>query len=329
MSANEFQEKVRKLSEDKNFRQLIDAINKLKLLQKKIQYNSNGGLVLDASIREKISAMEAKIKENDVLNALFGKVSGELLRSHIVQYCIDASGGKTYVEIGVRAGETFCNVAAERKIGIDPMAAALAVKEELTKGESIHYYQMTSDDFFRTHKDLFANEKIDVAFVDGLHTYEQSLRDVCHCLDHMTEEGVVIIHDCNPQSEAAAIPVTCEEDAKKCAAKMGLPLTSEWEGDVWKTIAYLRSMRNDLFVCVLDCDFGVGIVTKGRAENPVCYSAGDIDQLTYHDLSEDRMGILNLKQQEYIYQFLSFLQERKGQRGQGTQRSKFEVPKMS
>jgi hypothetical protein len=49
-----------------------------------------------------------------------------------------------------------------------------------------------------------------------------------------------------------------------------LPL---WSGNVWKAIAQLRSLRHDLRIAVLDCDFGVGIMRKGFPESRLSYPA--------------------------------------------------------
>ena len=66
-------------------------------------------------------------------------------------------------------------------------------------------FRKTSDDFFSldAHK-VFKENKIDVAFIDGLHTYEQSLRDAVNCLKYLNKGGLHYIHDCNPQSEEAS-----------------------------------------------------------------------------------------------------------------------------
>jgi hypothetical protein len=77
-----------------------------------------------------------------------------------------------------------------------------------------------------------------------------------------------------------------------------------WNGDVWKAIVYLRSMRHDLRVAVLKCDQGVGIVRKGSPESRLSYSPAQIEALTYADLKADRERLLNLKPPRYLGEFL-------------------------
>ncbi len=97
----------------------------------------------------------------------------------------------------------------------------------------------------------------------GLHTYEQSFKDVENSLRCLNARGVVITHDCNPQSEAMARPLRLMGYAPGSNQQdWGV----EWNGDVWKTICRLRSTHDDLNIFVLDCDKGMGIITRGKPE---------------------------------------------------------------
>ena len=77
-----------------------------------------------------------------------------------------------------------------------------------------------------------------------------------------------------------------------------------WCGDVWKAIVYLRSVYEDLNVFVLDCDMGIGIVTRGKMENKLPYTPDEIKKLTFEDLEADRARLLNLKSPAYFDGFL-------------------------
>jgi hypothetical protein len=110
------------------------------------------------------------------------------------------------------------------------------------------------------------------------------------------------MHDCNPGCETEAVEVDSREQASRTDAR-GRKLG--WSGDVWKTIAHLRSTRNDLNIFVLDCDHGVGIITRDRPESIIDFTPEKIKQLTYKDLDNNREQILNLKPPEYLQQFLS------------------------
>lgn len=110
------------------------------------------------------------------------------------------------------------------------------------------------------------------------------------------------MHDCNPPSEIVATPLHLLE-----AARMVPEWTGAWTGDVWKTIAHLRSSRDDLNIFVLNCDWGLGIITRGRSEQMLDYSDKDIEQMTYLYLDEKREKILNLKSELHFNKFLKDL----------------------
>ena len=212
-----------------------------------------------------------------------------MYRTEIIQKIIDKLNSKTYFEIGVGwGGPNFKEVNVENKIGIDPLSPNKELRKILNK--NIRYFQMTSDEFFATKAPiLFDEKKIDVAFIDGLHYFKQVLKDVKNCLNYLNEKGVILIHDCNPNSrEMQVVPRT----------------QFEWTGDVWKAVVHLRSLFKDINVFVLNCDYGLGIVTKEKPEGVLEYSKKAIEKMTYEYLDRKRKKLLNLKEEEYFNQFL-------------------------
>ena len=221
-------------------------------------------------------------------------------RLEVIQTIINKTKTQTYLEIGVRYGTVFLRIRAPRKIAVDPLFKIPLLKKVFFMMNNLNsaYYQKTSDDFFREDFESFKDKKIDVAFIDGMHTYEQSLKDVKNCLRYLNEGGVVILHDCNPVTEAMAAP---SYEIFKEMPQRG----KAWCGGVWKTIVHLRSLHDDLNIFVLDCDYGLGIVTRGSQENVLTHSADEIKKMTYSDLADKRETMLNLKHPEYFYEFIS------------------------
>lgn len=228
-------------------------------------------------------------------------------RFEVVQQIIDRIKAKSYLEIGVEKGIVFLKLKVSKKIGVDPkfkIKRKRKLKAILKNFSNIsnEYYEMTSDMFFAKHAVRLGHlQDIDVAFIDGLHTHEQSLKDVENCLKFLKENGVIVMHDCNPLSEAEAYPSKSPEQA---AVSCPSEWTGDWCGDVWKTIVRLRSTRKDLNIFVLDCDHGLGVITKGKPESTLEYSKADIDQLSYKSLEANRVKILNLKPADYLQEFL-------------------------
>ena len=233
-------------------------------------------------------------------------------KEQIVQAVLDRIGGETYLEIGVRRGRSFAPITARRKIGVDPKLPLNGTQRvrhavaRLLGARSPLWFELTSDAFFRDHAHVLGEAPIDVALVDGLHTYAQALRDVLHCLDHLSPGGVVLVHDCNPTTAAMAHPAPSVDAARA----LGLPGWDErWCGDVWKAVVHLRSLRGDLRVFVCDCDYGVGVVTRGEPESRLGYSEEEIATLGYADLEAQRATLLNLKPSAHLETFLASLGE--------------------
>jgi hypothetical protein len=211
-------------------------------------------------------------------------------RIDVVRSVVAAIGAQRYLEIGVRDGECFDAIAVPTRIAVDPqfrfrppLRARLRTRLRRTTGTL--YFALTSDAFFSAHGKRLA--PLDVAFVDGLHTYEQAHRDVVHCLELLSDEGVVIVHDCSPRSEAAAAPTLA-------TAARSEGFVGEWNGDVYKAIVRLRT-RDDLRVDVLDCDQGIGIVRRGAPGLRLDLSVRDVARLRYEDLDRDRERLLGLR----------------------------------
>ncbi len=146
---------------------------------------------------------------------------------------------KSYLEIGVDWGTTFNQVDIVDKTGVDP---ALKVPSSTLTGT---FYDQTSDDYFVTHNDTF-----DCILIDGLHTYEQSRRDFENAWKRLNSGGVVIIDDCDPADDLAALP-----DVDACMrgrAERGTPEDMTWNGDVYKTVIWLNDCTDYAYAYVRD-----------------------------------------------------------------------------
>jgi len=229
-------------------------------------------------------------------------------RIDIINGVLSTRSGKTsYLEIGVEKGHCFLNVNASRRIAVDPKFKIerkkrffASISDKFSRRESL-YFETTSDDFFAYHSDQLSGG-IDAAFVDGLHTYQQSLIDVRNCLKHLKPGGAIIMHDCSPPSRAAAFAADSIERARDL---QGDGWKRDWCGDVWKMIIHLRSTEPNLRVLVFDCDFGVGVVARGKPEKMLDYKPEEIADLDYDILEKDRVGALNLKPPSYLPEFLT------------------------
>lgn len=232
-------------------------------------------------------------------------------RLHVLQLLIDACNAKRYLEIGVERGEVFRYIVCGEKIAVDPVF--LFAKEQATLEGRCLYAEVPSDVFFtqKKNEEIRAHNTFDVVFVDGLHTYEQSLRDVLNALDCQSEGGVIVMHDTNPQTPVAEHPVWSE--VQKMPGFDG-----SWNGNVWKTVVWLRAMRPDLSVFTLPNDHGLTVIRKRGVHDKktgasdmsaptLNFAEADIAKLTYEDLAAHRNEWLNMKDEEHFLDFLKLL----------------------
>jgi hypothetical protein len=141
----------------------------------------------------------------------------------------------SYLEIGVFEGETFANVIARHRYGVDPNP----LFDPVLLPQGSKFAVMASDDFFTM---IRASKKFDVAFVDGLHTLEQTYRDVINTFAHLGR-GVVLIDDTVPSDEYSAIPDQDESyRARDAAGLEGRP----WHGDVWRVVMLFERHHPEL-----------------------------------------------------------------------------------
>lgn len=182
-----------------------------------------------------------------------------MTRTDIINKLIDIYGYTNYLEIGVDNPKiNFDLIKCRSKTGVDP-----AVKR--TSG----VHAVTSDMFFLT-----CREKFDIIFIDGLHEHEQVITDITNALAHLSPNGTIVVHDCNPTTEIMqAVP-----------RKQGI-----WTGDVWRAWLHFRNSPN-LSMHVLDTDYGVGIIRRGKQDNPIKDSTG----ILYHQFERAKEHLLNL-----------------------------------
>lgn len=180
-----------------------------------------------------------------------------MTRYDIVNDLVSKNGYKSYLEIGVRnPDECFNFINCETKHSVDP---GYEVALPHFNMENKVMYEYTSDNFFtlleNNDLNLPTDYKWDIVLIDGLHISNQVERDIKNSFNHLTENGVVVLHDCNPPELWFA-----REDFLFDGE------AHAWNGTVWKAIYKLRATRPDLYVCTVDTDFGVSIIKKGTQE---------------------------------------------------------------
>lgn len=143
-----------------------------------------------------------------------------------------------YLEIGSRSGTSL----APRKcafVAVDPVFDLRSGKFATSK--DMFFFQKTSDAFFESEFLQINGFRPDLAFVDGLHLFENALRDFMNCEKAMSRDGYICIHD--------VVPFNGEMTTRD---ESYLKVGSAWTGDVWKVVLALNKYRPDLQIDVLN-----------------------------------------------------------------------------
>jgi hypothetical protein len=159
-----------------------------------------------------------------------------MLRSEVIQSVINLFDNPKYLEIGVDQGVTFHALAAAQKVAVDPNFRFDIEKARLSQKNN-SYFQVRSDEFFEkfAHKfDLF-----DVIFLDGLHTFEQTLRDLMNATGYLNRNGVILIDDVRPISYSSSL----KDETQALMVKQTLPQEADgaWMGDVYRLLYFIEA----------------------------------------------------------------------------------------
>ena len=200
-------------------------------------------------------------------------------RTDIINNFIQKLGYSSYLEIGTQyPNRNFNHINIKNKYSVEPFPpSGLSVNDYSFVGTSDQYFDFISPD-----------TKFDIVFIDGLHHSNQVLKDIENSLNHLSDNGTIVCHDCLPTTEKMQ-----EKDDHG----------GEWTGDVWKAIAELRVERIDLDIKVVDTDYGCGIIRKGTN---IPYITNE-NYKTYTYYSNNKNDLLNVISTETLTLWINSL----------------------
>jgi len=187
-------------------------------------------------------------------------------RFEIIQNIIEFKKYKSYLEIGCDRNQSFSNINIDKRVGIDPVEGGT--------------HKMTSDEFFYNNSDKF-----DIIFIDGLHQYEQVIKDIKNSLNCLTKNGLILLHDCLPRTIWNQVYPR---------------INSDWNGDVWKAIVECRTYENiDTYTCI--ADRGIGVIVPRKNINKLILNKKDFKGLKYKDYYQNHEQYMNLIEHHDIF----------------------------
>jgi len=190
-----------------------------------------------------------------------------------IQKLIDEMNYKSYMEIGVALGSTWRNVIADKKIAIDPKFTFDWTNSALP-GEDL--YEVSSDDYFRN---LPQKMEVDIAFIDGLHTFDQVVKDILNVISILSPNGVILLDDTVPIDKFSAMTDRLTAIASRKAI-MGNKANLSWHGDVYKSLFFINDymLRWD-FVTIIDGGNPQTLLWRSRSETNRKSIFNSLDQI--------------------------------------------------
>lgn len=177
---------------------------------------------------------------------------------------------RSYLEIGVESGATLALAAASTiAVGVDPAQTPMAHP----LGAGTRVVREESDAFFaaRRREDVYGARRVDLAFIDGLHVFEQALRDFRHAEAWAHADATIVLHDCVPIVAHTATPVRG---------------TKFWVGDTWKVVLALAHGRPDLKIrTLLTAPSGLVVVRRLNPGSSVLFDRYDELVARFRDAS--------------------------------------------
>lgn len=181
-----------------------------------------------------------------------------LERSDVVNHILSLFHEPSYLEIGVNSGDTFFAVNAAHKVAVDP-AFLFDMEMARTKHANALFHPVESDVYFG--EIVPPGQRFDVIYLDGLHTFEQTLRDFCNAVEFLKPYGVIVIDDVVPNSYHASLPDIMT--SLKLRNWVG-STDQSWMGDVYRLVFFIQSFFQQYRHATVVENHGQLVVWKDR-----------------------------------------------------------------
>jgi len=179
-------------------------------------------------LKYRIQCFKGNVDFNAILET--GWKQEQRTRTDFLKSVLQVRTVTNYLEIGCATGKNLAAITAKNKVGVDPKSGGTL--------------KITSDEYFSNQ---IEDNKFDLIFIDGLHTYEQVYRDFINSYNALEEGGIIVAHD--------FLPTTFRE-------QMVPRVSRTWNGDVWRLALDLRD--HGVQFKIVNMDYGLLLVKNAK-----------------------------------------------------------------
>ncbi|QGN32936.1 class I SAM-dependent methyltransferase [Microlunatus sp. Gsoil 973] len=210
-------------------------------------------------------------------------------RFEVIQALLDFFDRPRYLEVGVSKGTTFHRLEARFKVAVDPRFRFDWQAEQAGRGPRTQYHEVTSDVYFGSIID--PTQEFDVIYLDGLHTFEQTLRDFTNAVAHLAEGGVIVVDDVRPSSYHASL------SDPRSYQKLRQYVRDDrraWMGDVYKLVWFIDTFYPSMSYATVANNHGQAVVWRERRRSVTERTVSEIGPLSFESMVLDH-DVLRLR----------------------------------
>ena len=121
----------------------------------------------------------------------------------LIPLLVEIIGATSYLELGTHQNETISKVTCWKRYGVDINAADC---------DGATMFKMSTREFLETVASGLA--PFDFVFIDADHAAESVRKDFSQMWPFVSPDGIVCLHDTNPEKQSDATPGLCDDSWK-------------------------------------------------------------------------------------------------------------------
>lgn len=243
------------------------------------------------------------------MSVTYNSMEFGMRRSDVLQGILDMFVRPKYLEIGVSEGTTFHAIGADFKVAVDPVFQ-FDFDSAKKSSDASEYHQVTSDFFFSKIASRYPH--FDVIYLDGLHTFEQTLRDLLNSLRYITDRGVIVVDDVIPSSYHASLPNPAEFSALHHSLGLrdaAVASDGSWMGDVFKLVFFVSAFLPEFSYRTTGDNHGQLVLWPQKRDVEYYFTMKEIVECEFKDVVSKVHVFRKARYQEISNEIQTFLSE--------------------